>query len=71
MARSDNIVHEVVQSLQAHGVGQDQYRLQNHVDCDALSTLVDSRGSSVEVEFTVEGHRVSVDPGGSVTVEAA
>lgn len=53
-------IHEIVETLEAHGVPCDSYRLHDFVDAKALEQLTASSTGDVEIRFTVKGTRVAV-----------
>lgn len=59
---ANSLTAEIVDELENNGLDQDEYRLNDFIDLDALSRVVTS-GSNVAVEFSVRGIplRVSQD----------
>lgn len=62
---SDNLVTEIVETLETCGVSWDDYQLYNVVDVEAVEQLMASTGDGgVEICFAVEGIPLSVTPDG-------
>jgi len=62
---SDDLLLDIVETLEACGLYRDQYQLQDYVDVDELERLVtDSAADDVEVRLTVEGVGLSVSADG-------
>ncbi|WP_248895434.1 HalOD1 output domain-containing protein [Haloplanus halobius] len=59
---SPDLVVEIIETLEACGVDRDEYQLYDAIDVEALEQIVNSSGGNVEVQFTVEGHRLAVTP---------
>ena len=64
---SNDLLVEIIETLEACGLGCDEYQLHDSVDVGALEQLLASSSGDVEVQFTVEEIRLAVTPG-SVTV---
>ena len=68
---SSDLLVEIIETLETCGLEDDSYQLHDYVDPDALEQLVASSDGDVTVQFTVEGIRLDVSPGGvDVLVEA-
>jgi|AntRauMinimDraft_4_1070384.scaffolds.fasta_scaffold00197_3 hypothetical protein len=61
---SDDLLLDIVETLETCGLGRDEYQLQEYVDVDALENLVSHSGGDVEVRVTVEGVSLSVSKDG-------
>ncbi|GAA0682682.1 HalOD1 output domain-containing protein [Natronoarchaeum mannanilyticum] len=59
---SPDLVVEIIETLEARGLDRDEYQLYDAIDVEALEQIVDLSSGSVEVQFTVEGIRLSVTP---------
>lgn len=59
---SPDLVVEIIETLEACGLGRDEYQLYDAVDVEALEQTVNSSSGNVEVQFTVEGIRLAVTP---------
>jgi hypothetical protein len=46
-----------------------QFCLHDHLDPDALETLLASRETDLSLTFTIDAHRVTVDADGTVLIE--
>ncbi|QRV17448.1 hypothetical protein JMJ58_21060 (plasmid) [Haloterrigena salifodinae] len=55
-----HLLVEIVDALEAKGLGRDEYQLQRVIDVDALEQLVDSANDDLEVRFSVGEFRVLV-----------
>ncbi|WP_341850663.1 HalOD1 output domain-containing protein [Natronococcus wangiae] len=53
---------DIIETLEACGVGQDEYQLYDSIDVEALEELLNSSTEDVEVQFTVKGVRLAVTP---------
>jgi len=51
---SPDLLVEIVETLEAHGLASDSYQLHDAVDVEALEQLLASSAGDVEVRFTVE-----------------
>ncbi|GAA0524601.1 HalOD1 output domain-containing protein [Halorubrum aquaticum] len=60
----DDLVVEIVETLEACGLEYDAYQLHEYVDVEALDKLIASPDGNVTVKFTVEGIRLSVSAEG-------
>jgi hypothetical protein len=58
--QSSNLLIEIVETLEAHGLASDSYQLHDAVDVEALEQLLASSTGDVEVRFTVEGIQLAV-----------
>ncbi|MDJ1431756.1 hypothetical protein [Halostagnicola sp. A-GB9-2] len=52
---TDDLVVDIVRTLEKQGVPRDSYQLASEFDPEALARLVDSGGRSVEVRLEVQG----------------
>ena len=57
---SPDLLVEIVETLEAHGLASDSYQLHDAVDVEALEQLLASSAGDVEVRFTVEGVQLVV-----------
>jgi len=57
--RSDELVVEIVEILEEHGLSQNDFQLNDFIDVDALSQVVLSGGDTA-VTFSVEGVHLTV-----------
>ena len=57
---SPDLLVEIVETLEAHGLTSDSYQLHDAVDVEALEQLLASSTGDVEVRFTVEGIQLAV-----------
>ena len=57
---SPDLLVEIVETLEAHGLASDSYQLHDAVDVGALEQLLASSTGDVEVRFTVEGIQLAV-----------
>jgi len=57
---SPDLLVEIVETLEAHGLASDSYQLHDAVDIEALEQLLASSTGDVEVRFTVEGIQLAV-----------
>ena len=55
-----DLLVDIIETLESYGLDQDEFRLYNSVDVEALEELLHSSNGDVEVEFTVEDVRLSV-----------
>ncbi len=55
-----DLLVEIVETLEAHGLASDSYQLHDAVDVEALEQLLVSSTGDVEVRFTVEGIQLAV-----------
>jgi hypothetical protein len=62
--RSTNLLVEIVETLEVHGLPSDSYQLHDVVDVEALERLLASSSGDVEVRFTVEEIEVVVTKDG-------
>jgi hypothetical protein len=62
--RCSNLLIEIVETLEVHGLPSDSYQLHDVVDIEALERLLASSSGDVEVRFTVEGVEVVVTKDG-------
>jgi hypothetical protein len=58
----DDLLLDIVETLETYGLCRDQYLLQEYVD--ALEKLVSHSGGNVEVRVTIEGVSLSVSKAG-------
>lgn len=56
----DERLVELVETLEAHGLLDGQTSLDQYVDPEALCAVLDSADDQVRVQFTVDGHLVTV-----------
>jgi len=61
---SPDLLVEIVETLEVHGLPSDSYQLHDAVDVEALEQLLASSAGDVEVRFTVEGVEVVVTKDG-------
>jgi hypothetical protein len=61
---SDDLLLDIVETLETCGLCRDEYQLQEYVDVNALEQLVFSSDGDVEVRVTVEGVSLSVSEDG-------
>ena len=67
---SPDLLVEIVETLEAHGLPSDSYQLHDAVDVEALERLLVSSAGDVEVRFTVEGiHLVVTQDGVEVLLD--
>jgi len=57
---SSDLLVEIVETLEVHGLPSDSYQLHDAVDVEALDRLLESSAGDVEVRFTVEGVQLVV-----------
>ena len=57
---SPDLLVEIVETLEVHGLASDSYQLHDAVDVEALERLLASSAGDVEVRFTVEGIQLVV-----------
>jgi hypothetical protein len=57
---SPDLLVEIVETLEAHGLASESYQLHDAVDVEALEQLLASSTDDVEVRFTVEGIQLAV-----------
>ena len=57
---SPDLLVEIVETLEAHGLASDSYQLHDAVDVEALEQLLASSAGDIEVRFTVEGIQLAV-----------
>jgi len=57
---SPDLLVEIVETLEVHGLPSDSYQLHDAVDVEALEQLLASSAGDVEVRFTVEGIQLVV-----------
>jgi len=51
----NDLVVEIIETLETCGLEDDAYQLHDYVDVDALEQLVSSSDGDITVQFTVEG----------------
>lgn len=56
----DNLVVEIIERLEDHGLDRDSYHLYDFIDVDALKQFVENTDAEFTVEFTIEANRVRV-----------
>ena len=61
--RSDDLVVEIVETLEEYGLDQNDYRLNDFIDVDALNRVALSRAETT-VTFSVEGVHLTVTSDG-------
>nr|WP_049892827.1 HalOD1 output domain-containing protein [Natronococcus jeotgali] len=59
---SADLLVDIIETLEACGVGQDEYQMYDSIDVEALEQLLNSSTEAAEVQFTVEGVRLAVTP---------
>ena len=57
---SPDLLVEIVETLEVHGLPSDSYQLHDAVDVEALEQLLASSAGDVEIRFTVEGIQLAV-----------
>ena len=57
---SPDLLVEIVETLEVHGLPSDSYQLHDAVDIEALEQLLASSAGDVEIRFTVEGIQLAV-----------
>lgn len=57
---SPDLLVDIIETLEACGLGRDEYHLHDSVDVEALEQILRSSRGAVEVQFTVEGTRLAV-----------
>ncbi|MDL0136097.1 hypothetical protein PNQ20_04420 [Halobacterium salinarum] len=60
--RSNDLLIEIIETLEACGIEEDTYQLHDYVDLDALEQLLASPNDDISVQFTVEGVQLDVSP---------
>ncbi|MDL0141720.1 HalOD1 output domain-containing protein [Halobacterium salinarum] len=60
--RSNDLLIEIIETLEACGIEEDTYQLHDYVDLDALEQLLASPNDNISVQFTVEGVQLDVSP---------
>lgn len=58
----NDLLVEIVETLETRGLESETFQLQEYVDVDALEKLMTSSDGEVTVQFTVEGIRLEVSP---------
>ena len=67
---SNDLLVEIIETLETCGLEDDAYQLHDYVDVEALEQLVASSDEDIAVQFTVEGIQLGVSPEGvDVVVE--
>ncbi|MGB9963024.1 HalOD1 output domain-containing protein (plasmid) [Halobacterium sp. MBLA0001] len=67
---SNDLLVEIIETLETGGLEDDAYQLHDYVDVEALEQLVASSDEDIAVQFTVEGIQLDVSPEGvDVVVE--
>jgi hypothetical protein len=67
---SNDLLVEIIETLETCGLEDDTYQLHDYVDVEALEQLVASSDEDIAVQFTVEGIQLDVSPEGvDVVVE--
>lgn len=61
---AEELLLDIVDALEAHGLDQDQYQVYDSVDVEDLDRLLNSSAADVEIETTIEGYRVAITPSG-------
>ncbi|WP_241154920.1 HalOD1 output domain-containing protein [Halorubrum sp. CSM-61] len=61
-AEPNDLLVDIIETLEARGLDADAFHLQDYVDVDALDQLVNAPYGDVEVRFTVDGIRLAVTP---------
>ncbi|EMA27542.1 HalOD1 output domain-containing protein [Haloarcula japonica] len=61
---SPDLLVDIVETLETHGLPSDSYQLHDAVDVEALERLLVSSAGDVEVRFTVEGIQLVVTQDG-------
>ncbi|WP_336022712.1 hypothetical protein [Halobellus salinisoli] len=62
--RSDDLLVEIIERLEAYGLEEEPYCLNDYVDVDALEKVLASGDGEIAVQFTIEGVRLAVSPAG-------
>jgi len=57
---SNDLLVEIVDTLETQGLDPDAYQLHEYVDVEALEQILYSSSEDIEVQFTVGGIRLSV-----------
>ena len=60
----NELLVEIVETLEACGLEDDSYQLHEYVDPGALEQLIASADENIAVQFTVEGIPLNVSPDG-------
>jgi hypothetical protein len=58
----NDLVVEIIETLETCGLEDDGYQLHDYVDIDALEQLLASSEGDIAVQFTVEGIPLEVSP---------
>lgn len=67
---SNDLLVEIIETLETGGLEDDAYQLHDYVDVEALEQLIASSDEDIAVQFTVEGIQLDVSPEGvDVVVE--
>lgn len=61
---SNNLLIEIIETLEAVGLQWDQYQLHDFVDVEALERVLDSSSGETIVWFTVDGIQLAVSSEG-------
>jgi len=61
---SSDLLVDIIETLEACGLGRDEYQLHDSVDVEALEQLIGSADEPIAVQFTVEGIPLDVSPDG-------
>ncbi|UPV77089.1 hypothetical protein M0R89_21985 (plasmid) [Halorussus limi] len=57
---SNDLLVEIIETLETCGLEDDAYQLHDYVDVEALEQLVASSDEDIAVQFTVEGIQLTV-----------
>ncbi|WP_256403848.1 HalOD1 output domain-containing protein [Halorubrum salinum] len=66
---SSDLLVELVETLEANGLGRDSYQLYDSIDVEALDQLVESSASAIDVRVTVEGIHLSITQDGVEVID--
>ena len=61
---SNDLLVEIIETLEACGLEDDAYQLHDYVDVEALQQLLASSDCDIVVQFTVEGMQLHASPEG-------
>lgn len=61
-AGSDDLLVDIIETLEAWGLADDAYQLHDYIDAEALQQLLASADGDIVVQFTVEGIQLHVSP---------
>lgn len=66
---SGNILIEIIETLEAHRIDRDEYRLYDFIDVEALESLIADTSGRVEVQFTIQGICLAASKEGVTVLE--